>query len=385
MDLNTQRLVEIATRRKQIATEITNAKDKKALEGLEVEIRNLNEETTKIKEAQLQANTQKERELNMNKDLLPENVSYRNAFRKYFMSNDKEVLSMRADAKTTTNDTSAIIPTTIVDNIIRELAQFGDILPLVTFTNYKGGVRIPIAGTKPTASWVAEGTTSDRQKQEVTGFIEFGYYKLQLQVSITLLADTVTLDNWEALVAQNIAEAFAVALETAVIEGSGSGQPLGIIKDTRVLATNTHDFAIADATYQGFSANLIGKMPLAYRKGNNVIVVNSATWDKYMAGMMDEYGQPVGRVNYGINGEEQLRFFGKPVILFDGLPSLDDATEGDIVFLFMDFANYMINTNLGMSARTYIDEDTDEIVRKTTMIADGKLADVNGVVVLKKA
>ncbi len=397
MDVRTARLAEIAQRRNEIRVQLEGELEIKVLEELEEEVEELIEEEERLRKEILAERNKVTKVITPNpqeeKDVpLYESVKYREAFRNYFMSGNREVLKMRTDATTTTSDVSAIIPSTIVDNIIRELSAYGEILPLVTFTNYKGGVNIPIAGTKPTASWVTEANTSDRKKQQVTGYVQFGYYKLQLQVSITLLAATVSLNNWEALVSTNIAEAFAVALEDAVISGAGTTQPLGIVNDLdlgaaegRVPQANQGTFAVADATYQGFSAKLLGKMPLAYRKANNVIITNTATWDKYMAGLVDDVGQPVGRVNYGINGEEQLRFFGKRVILTEELKSLDSASAGDVLFLYLDLSNYLINTNLDMTSRTYIDEATDEIVRKTTMIVDGKLADVYGVVVLKKA
>jgi len=395
MDVRTARLAEIAERRNAIRVQLEGELEIKVLEELEEEVEELIEEEERLRKEVLAERskvtkvitpkTQEERNVP-----LYESAKYREAFKNYVMGRSNDVLKMREDDEPTNvatfaTDASAIIPTTIVDNIIRELASYGDILGLVTFTNFKGGVAIPIAGTKPTASWVSEGETALRNKQAVTGKVVFTYHKLQIQVSITLLAQTITLDAWEKLVAENVAEAMAVALETAVIEGTGSGQPLGILKEPRITATQKVDFAIADATYNGWLTNLIGSMPLAYRGKNNVIIVNPLTWDKYMAGMVDDVGQPVARVNYGINGEEVQRFFGKRVILTESVPSLDEADEGDAVAIFGDLSNYMINTNLAMNMRTYIDEDTDEIVRKTTMIVDGKLADVNGFIILELA
>ena len=390
MDVRTARLAEIAQRRNAIRVQLEGELEIKVLEELEEEVEELIEEEERLRKEVLAErskvtkvitpNPQEERDVPMY-----ESAKYREAFKDYVMGRSNDVLKMRADAATFSTDASAIIPTTIVDNIIRELASYGEILELVTFTNFKGGVSIPIAGTKPTASWVAEGKTSDRNKQQVTGNVVFTYHKLQIQVSITLLAQTITLDAWERLVAENVAEALAVALEASVVEGTGVGQPLGILNETRIPANQKVGFAVADATYNGWLSKLIGGMPLAYRGKNNVIIVNPLTWDKYMAGMVDEVGQPVARVNYGINGEEVQRFFGKRVILTESVPSLDAAEAGDAVAIFGDLSNYMINTNLAMNMRTYIDEATDEIVRKTTMIVDGKLADVNGLIILKKA
>lgn len=389
MDVRTARLAEIAQRRDAIRVQLEGELEIKVLEELEEEVEELIVEEERLRKEVLAERNKVTKVITPNpqeeKNVpLYESAKYREAFKDYVMGRSNDVLKMRADAATFSTDASAIIPTTIVDNIIRELASYGEILELVTFTNFKGGVSIPIAGTKPTASWVAEGATAERNKQAVTGNVVFTYHKLQIQVSITLLAQTITLDAWERLVAENVAEAIAVALEASVINGTGIGQPLGILNETRIPANQKVNFAIADATYNGWSSKLIGGIPLAYRGKNNVIIVNPLTWDKYMAGLVDEVGQPVARVNYGINGEEVQRFFGKRVILTESIPSLDAAEVGDAVAIFGDLSNYLINTNLAMNLRTYIDEATDEIVRKTTLIVDGKLADVNGLIILEK-
>jgi len=102
--------------------------------------------------------------------------------------------------------------------------------------------------------------------------------------------------------------------------------------------------------------------------------------------MTDANGQPVARVDYGLNGTIEERFLGREVIAVeDLLPSIDDADEGDVVAILFNPADYMVNSNLQVTYRRYFNEETDEWVHKATMIADGKLADPYGVVLIKKA
>ena len=44
----------------------------------------------------------------------------------------------------------------------------------------------------------------------------------------------------------------------------------------------------------------------------------------------------------------------------------------------------MLNSNLQMAIKRYFDEDTDEKITKATTLADGKLADTQGVILLTK-
>src|SRR5690606_26261002 len=102
-------------------------------------------------------------------------------------------------------------------------------------------------------------------------------------------------------------------------------------------------------------------------------------------GMVDNTGQPIARVNYGLDGTIEERFFGREVIVVeDLLPSIDEASVGDVVGILARLDDYMVNTNIAITYRRYFDENTDEWISKATMIADGKLADPNGVVLIKK-
>jgi len=127
------------------------------------------------------------------------------------------------------SDIGAVIPTTIINRIVERMEETGRIWSRVTKTNFRGGVEIPVADAKPVATWVAAGQMADKQKKQVTGKITFSYHKLQVRVSVELVASVVALPIFEQNVADNVAEAMVKAIEQAIISGSGTGQPLGIV------------------------------------------------------------------------------------------------------------------------------------------------------------
>lgn len=127
-----------------------------------------------------------------------------------------------------------------------------------------------------------------------------------------------------------------------------------------------------------------GKMKKAYRNGS--FVMNQSTFDTGIDGMEDKNGQPIGRTNYGVNGEETYRFMGKNVetVEDDVLPSWDDANEGDVIAVFMNFSDYVINTNMEMQVVKWTDHDNNKIKNKCLMVVDGKVADAAGIILVKK-
>ena len=110
------------------------------------------------------------------------------------------------------------------------------------------------------------------------------------------------------------------------------------------------------------------------------------TFDGYIDGMVDTTGQPIGRVNYGIAGEETYRFGGKEVLTVedDVIADYDTASTGDVVAVFVNLDDYVINSNLEMQVVKWVDHDTNTVKNKAILICDGKLVDPNGVIIIKK-
>lgn len=107
----------------------------------------------------------------------------------------------------------------------------------------------------------------------------------------------------------------------------------------------------------------------------------------YMDGMVDADGQPIARVNYGVNGEESYRFMGKEVITVetDLLPDFDSASSSDVFAIFVDLKNYAVNSNMQMTVTKWQDHDANKVKNKATMVVDGKLLDANGAILIAKA
>lgn len=314
-------------------------------------------------------------------------VEYRKAFMTYVRSRSKDVpAELRADATSLTSDVSALIPTTIMNRVVEELDSYGNVFQRITRANVQGGARIPISSLKPEASWVAEGSVSEKKKLSASTYISFGYYKLQVRISTSLEASATTVEQFEKLIARAISRAIVKAVESSVFNGTGTGQPLGLLADTRIVAGQKFNFLATDATFKGWMEKFISKIKNAYATlPGNAIYVNKATWDTYMAGMVDSQGQPVARTNMGIGGKQDRTFLGYPVEIVEYLPSFDAASATDVFLVFGDLSEWVLNSNLQLTYKKYFDENTDEWIEKSTLIADGKVADAAGFVFLKKA
>lgn len=305
-----------------------------------------------------------------------DSMEYRRAFMAYALRGTPIPAEFRADAVSKTAENGAVIPTTILNRIIEKMEAVGMILPLVTRTAYKGGVSIPTSSAKPTATWVAEGAGSDKQKK-TTGSITFAYHKLRCAVAVSLEMDTMALSAFEATLTNNVVEAMTKATEQAIISGDGTGKPKGILSETAPTgqALNSGVLAYADLI------NAEAALPQAYENGA-VWCMSKKTFMQYY-GLVDETGQPVGRVNYGIAGKPERALLGRPVVVCDYVPSFASGMTANTVYAFLfNFKDYVLNTNYAMTVKKYEDNDTDDMVTKAIMLVDGKVVDKNSLVTI---
>jgi HK97 family phage major capsid protein len=388
------RLQEIQSRMTEIRS-LLEGDQQVDLTALESELRALTEERTQIETRQrllaeaaninngtaatetrtidtFNTNPQEQRELGT------DSLEYRNAFMNFVLRGEAIPTELRADAVTKTGDVGSVIPQTVLNRIVEKLEAVGMILPLVTRTAIKGGVTVPTSAVKPVASWVAESAGSDKQKK-TTGSITFNYHKLRCAVAVSLEVDTMALAIFETTLINNVVEAMTKAIEQAIISGTGTGQPKGILVETPEAGQSLD---VSKLEYKVLT-DAEAALPLEYENGA-VWTMTKKTFMGFV-GMVDADGQPIARVNYGISGKPDRTLLGRPVILCNYVDSFGTASTGEAFAFLFDYKDYILNTNYQMGVKKYEDNETDDLVTKAIMIVDGKVVEKNSLVVLKKA
>lgn len=319
---------------------------------------------------------------NIQSDDFTNSIEYRKAFMNYVINGTPISDEFKnAAGPTKQSDVGAVIPETVLSKIIDKLEHSGTILPLVTRTSYKSGVAIPTSNVKPVATWTTEGQTSQKQKKGVTQ-ITFGAYKLRCAVSNSLEVDVMALPIFEATIIKNITEAMVKALELGILLGSGSGQPKGILKET---AEEGQNIDIADEATVAIEQleEAEAALPLAYENGA-VWLMTKKTFMKY-ACLKDKTGNYIGRTERGVNGKIERYILDRRVELNDYMETYTDSVEEDtVVAALFKMDDYVLNTNFNMGIKKYEDNETDDIVTKAIIIADGKVVDKHSLVTITK-
>lgn len=319
-------------------------------------------------------------------------MEYRNAFKAYVQNGTaipSDVLQ-RAGVTTTTADTGAAIPITVMNEVINTVRKrYGNLYNKVRKLNVQGGVEFPIGALQASFKWITESTVSSRQKAGSLGKVSFQYYTAEIRISQSFLSSIVTLDAFEAKVAEVIAIAYLQAMDEGIVNGSGDGQMTGILKDPRV--TNEVTMSAKDINdWKAWRSKFFAKLPLGYRAGEFIFPLS--TVETYLETMSDANNNPVFRqatgleVNDGDARNPNGRFFGRDISLVepDILPDFDSASNGDVIGIFWQPDEYAINENFGFTMRRYFDEEANEWVDKALVVVDGKVLNPTGYYLIKK-
>lgn len=305
-----------------------------------------------------------------------EGLEYRKAFMEYIQRGTPIPAEVRGDENTLTSDVSAVIPTQLVNRIIEKMDNVGMILPLISRSSYKGGISIPTSSTKPVASWVSEGSGSDRQKKTTGTSITFTYHKLRCEISMSMEVSVMALSAFEAKFVDNVAKAMIYAIENAIVNGNGTGKPKGILAETPETgqALTITAGAITYADLCAWEAAI----PEQY-EGTAKWCMSKKTFMAIQA-ITDDSGQPVARVNYGIGGRPERTILGRDVVIASTyMPNLAAGTANTFAFIF-DFSDYLLNTIYDMGITKKQDWETEDMLTKAVMSVDGKVIDKTSLV-----
>ena len=325
-------------------------------------------------------------------------MEYRMAFKDYvqrgvsnqLISDGMKAWEKRSGVAANTDTLGAIIPTTLINEFINEVRKvYGQLYNKVRKLDVPGGVRFPVGELQATFKWISESTVSPRQDAGETQDVVFEYNVGEIRVAQTLLSSIVALDLFEREVVSIMLKAFLQAMDIGIVKGTGKGQMLGILNDSRV--TNVVEMTAAEINnWTAWRKKFFAKLPLGYRAGEFIFPLS--TVETYLETMADANNNPVFRqatgleVNDGDAANPNGRFFGREISLVepDVIPDFDSANANDVIGIFWQPEEYAINTNMQMAMRRYFDEETNKWVDKLLVVVDGKVLNPKGIYLIKK-
>jgi HK97 family phage major capsid protein len=236
---------------------------------------------------------------------------YRSAYFHYLSvrspASDLDVEEHRTLSKATGAAGAYLVPTDMYDQIIRAIRFMGSVSQLATEIRTSTGdlLNVPANTAHGTASWTAE-SGAYAQSDETFAQVPLNAYKAATSIIISeeLLTDSAfPLDGF---LAREFGERIGVLENTGFVNGTGTGQPQGLVGNI----SNT-TAATGNATTFSYTAlvSAVFSLPAQYRPGAVFIAADAAVRNLYL--MVDSQNRPLWSVNVATTGPDT--FMGYPI------------------------------------------------------------------------
>lgn len=362
------RIDEINTRLSAIQKELDNATGEQ-LTALEQEVEQLTAERQQI---QNEVQTRQQLRANIAAGIIPGTVIERQEenpmekktfavdsaeYREAFLLN-LQGRELNAEQRAAVTGAAAI-PTQTLNQIYRYVEE-SPILSSIDMTYIPGNVTLPVESAVAEAAWVAVGTAATDSADAITS-ISLAAHKLIKTLEVTADVEAMAIDAFESWIVAKLGEKMEKALDNAVFNGTGSGQPTGILK---TLSTATGSFTKAKAKYSDL-INIVAALASGPAR-NAKFAMPRKLFFTDVIGIEDQSGQPVCHAD--VTSPAKYNILGYPVILDDNIPADN--------IIFGDFKAYKLNI-----AKAPVISSDDSVafrsgsrVYRALALADGKLA-----------
>ena len=339
------RLAEIEARKLEIR-DLLHSDTEIDADAIETEIRALETEKTDIeKRAQMaqqinagtlaaqvitKPQTEERGVQHMEREQLLASAEYRSAFLKNLQGKLLTDVEQRA-LTTASGSAGAAVPTQTLNQIIDKLRQTAALYNFITVSFVPGNLSMVVANAKNASAWKAEGTDGTPADDTVVS-VTLGGYELIKLVEISAAASAMTIDAFEAYISAEIGRQMAIAVENAIVNGTGSGQPTGILNGITWGATNTSEYT----TSVGYDDVVDGLALLPTMYHNNAAFVMNR---KMLFGGIRKAKSTDGLPIFAYNPQDRaaMTLLGYPVVLDDYVPD-DTILLGDFSYYYMNFS-----------------------------------------------
>lgn len=294
---------------------------------------------------------------------------YRSAFLKQIRNLELSDIEKRAFSSSSSS-AGAVIPTATANEIIKKLKQHAPLLGEITLLNVAGNVKFAIENAKADAAIHTENAAITAGTDTFTT-ITLGGYEIVKLVQISETVKTMSIDAFEAWLADMIAEKVAEKIGAYLISGTGSDQPAGVSVAATWGEGNSITVGKAASLTTGNVLSLIGLLNGVYDKNAKFLMSKRTLFTDFMP-LQDSSKNNI----VAIEGKNYY-IAGYPVLLDDNV-TVHEAFLGD-------FKKIVGNLSQNITIKSDFDINTNSYKYLGVAMFDSKVADSDAFVKLAKA
>ncbi len=264
----------------------------------------------------------------------------------------------RADAFNTLSNSAAVIPTTTLNEVIRQARGVNGLYNEVRLFSVPNNLSVPVGTPGDAAAWHTEGAAVER-KDITAAAVSFTGNELIKVLSLSAAVRRMELSAFERYITDELKSCVADAIGAAIVNGTGGGQPTGILPGVTWNAKNRVQTGSLTADTL---LSLVALLPAGYAGGAK-FAMSTATLFGSVYPLKDGEGR------YFFTDAESggaRRLFGFETVIDDNIPA------GTI--LFGNFRYYGVNIPQGVAIEVSRESGFTSglIDYRALCIADGK-------------
>lgn len=243
-------------------------------------------------------------------------------------------LEQRADAYGTSANNGGVIPTTTLNEVLTKAGKAHGLFDEVRKLQVPAGVAVPVADPATPATWAVEGVGVDSEAP-ATKAVKFDGLELLKVFSVSAKVRTMAVDAFESYLTTELENSIVEALSDAIVNGTGTNQPTGILGAITNKAT-TKALTYADIV------KAMGMLKGGYQ-ANAIFAMSTATLYNNVYALTDGNRRPI--FIQDAQNDEVGRMLGKPVVVDDHI------ADGTVIY--GDFKDgYAVNLSNGISVES---------------------------------
>lgn len=262
----------------------------------------------------------------------------------------------RADAYGNSTNNAAVIPTQTLNEIIRKAGKATGLFDEVRKLQVPSNVAVPVATPATAAKWNTEGADVESEAPATTS-VKFDGNECIKVFSISAKVKTMAVDAFESYLTDELNNSVIEAIADAIVNGTGSGQPTGI------LGAITNKVTTTALTY-GDIVKAMALIKGGYQ-ANAIFAMSTATLYNHVYNLVDGNKRPI--FIQDAQNDEVGRVLGKRVVIDDHI--------ADGTVLYGDFKNgYALNLANGIAVESSTESSfkSGRVDYRAIAVADAK-------------
>ena len=321
------------------------------------------------------------------------NLAYRQAFMQYVQHGTPIPEELRAAGPSVKSEVSALIPEEIMREVIhaKPTQNWGNLYNKVRKLAIAYGVKFPISDLTATFVWLSNEKASIEPTNagNANTYVTFSENIGSVSFSQSLLVSIETLDVFEKEMGRLLNLAFLEAMDTAIIKGNGTTQPLGITQDPRVTNKVTFGEGAKDIDKWDKWNSLLWKA-VPEGKEDGTLIIGHSTYYTHLINVQDANKKPLTHETINQMNEKGVirNFMGREVLVVPDklLPDFDTAGDGgnEVFAIWANLSDYAINNLKSFGILNWYDHKTHATATEGLVVCDGKVLDANGFIKIVK-